>query len=116
MPFYTYICGVCGDNKEIVKSIKDDTIPKCCGQNMNRDYKTDLPFSGNHEYGTSLHSDSLAVAPSQVEEHKRLFPDVALDSQCRPILTNVQQHDSYINARGFEKLEQRHKRRATHIV
>jgi hypothetical protein len=116
MPFYNYICGVCEKNKEIIKSMRDNTIPECCGQEMLRNYKTDLPFSGNHEYGTPLHSDALAIAPSQVEEHKRLFPDVVLDSQHRPILTNVQQHDTYIKTRGFEKLEQRHKRRATKVM
>jgi hypothetical protein len=116
MPFYNYMCSVCGENKEIIKSMRDDTVPECCGQKMLRDYKTDLPFSGNHEYGTPLHSDSLAIAPSQVEEHKRLFPDVALDSQCCPILTSVGQHDKYIKTRGYEKLEQRHKRRATRVM
>jgi hypothetical protein len=96
--------------------MKDDTVPVCCGQKTLRDYVGDSVHVGNHEYGSPLHSDSLAVSSLQREEHQRLFPDVPLDSQCRPILSNYKQHDAYIQRRGFEKLPQRKKCRATHVV
>ncbi len=116
MPLYTYYCEVCGEPKEIIKSMKDESIPVCCGQNMRRDFKADVPNVGDKEYARPLHSDALAVGPAQVAEHKKLFSDVPLDSQNRPILTSYKQHERYIKTRGFEKLPQKKKRRATGTV
>ena len=63
--------------------------------------------TGGHEYKKPIHSDSLAIAPSQVEEHKREFPGIQLDSQCRPVFHNVREHDAYMNKIGVYKAPQR---------
>lgn len=85
--------------------------PMCCHKPMGRNYQVDLANVGNKEYAKPLHSDSLAISPSQRAEHQKLFPDIKLDDQCRPVFENYRQHDSYLEKTGFVKLKQRKKRR-----
>lgn len=120
MPLYLYKCSKCEGTGERYHSITKrpaNTIP-CpnCGEPMGRDIRAEMPNVSGHTYTTPLHSDSLAISPSQREEHQRLFPNVELDNQNRPVLTDVKQHDDYIQKRGFEKLPQKTKRRATKTV
>jgi hypothetical protein len=116
MPLYSFYCSVCNKTTQIVKSMRDDTIPECCDRKMIRDLRIDLPMVGNREYTKPLHSDALAVSPAQVEEHKKLFPDVPLDSERRPVFTSFSQHDKYLKTCGFEKLPQRKRRSTTKIT
>jgi hypothetical protein len=82
-------------------------VPRCpkCHEGMYRDYGG--VQTGGHEYKKPLHSDSLAIAPSQVTEHKQKFPGIELDSECRPVFHNVSEHDAYLNAIGAYKAPQK---------
>ena len=62
-------------------------------------------------YSKPIHSDSLAISPTQVAEHKRLFPNIEIDSEGRPVFDNYKDHDAYLEATGFAKSPQkiRHK-------
>lgn len=71
---------------------------------------------GNRPYFKPLHSDSLAINPCQAEEHRRLFPDIGLDSECRPIFENYKQHDDYLKQTGFVKQKQHIKRKGKDIT
>ena len=82
---------------------------------MMRDFRADVPAAGNRDYVKPIHSDSLAVMPSQVKEHQRLHPDVELDSQCRPVFTNYQQHQKYLDKCGFIKQPQKRRKRGRKI-
>lgn len=97
---HTFIC----DNCQI--SVRDsDTkiIHKClkCGREM----RWDLCAKSHGAY--NFVSQSLAINPSQIEEHKKLYPNVDVLPDGRIHLTSVRQHDGYIDKRGFVKFPQR---------
>jgi hypothetical protein len=100
-------CGATATEREFRKW-PDVPICPVCFEKMYRDYGS--VQTGGHDYKKPLHSDSLAIAPSQVEEHKQKFPGVELDNQCRPVFHNVSEHDAYMNAIGVYKAPQRTRR------
>ncbi len=108
MPYYDYLCPKCGLADEIVKPMSaSNTAEFCprCGTQMDRDYsaevRTNLSDTCN---AREIHSDSLAIHPDQAAEHRRRFPDVPLDSECRPVFTSVKQRERYFEARGVVKV------------
>jgi hypothetical protein len=106
---YDWKCD-CGHTHQSTQFYKWPSVPVCqCGKGMYRDYGGGVQ-TGGHDYKKPLHSDSLAIAPSQVEEHKQKFPSIELDSQCRPVFHNVSEHDAYMNAIGVYKAPQRTRR------
>ena len=117
MPQYSFYCK-CGRTKEVMHSMNDAGGPILCecGQQMIRDFRRDLPNVGDKEYSRPIVSDSLAIMPSQREEHQRLHPDVKLDSECRPVFENYRQHDDYLKKTGFRKQRQRIKKRGKRIA
>lgn len=52
-------------------------------------------------------SESLAINPNQIVEHKAHFPDVDVLPDGRIHLTSVRQHDNYLKATGFHKHPQK---------
>ena len=110
MPFYSFICTECGNRSDIFQSIQNRPRAAVCGEchsDMIRDYSEEKVNTGNKEYGSEIHSDSLAIMPSQVEEHKQKFPDIKLDNECRPVFDNFQQHDKYLEQIGAVKEPQK---------
>lgn len=87
-----------------------------CGHEMQRNFKVDLFNSGNKEYNKPIVSDSLAIMPSQREEHLRRFPDIKLDNENRPVFDSFQPHENYLKKTGFKKARQRIKRRGKKIA
>ncbi len=110
MPTYTFRCSGCGNVDELLlHMIESDDHQTCklCGFSMNRDYQADSINVGNKDYAKPIHSDSLAMSPDQVSEHQKLFPDVKIDSECRPVFENFKQHDGYLEKTGFVKHRQK---------
>lgn len=58
-------------------------------------------------YSKPIHSDALAMNPEQVAEHREMFPSIPVDEQCRPVFTNSQDHQDYMNKCGVVKKEQK---------
>jgi hypothetical protein len=87
----------------------DNVECKECGASAIRDYSG--CSIGNTEYAKPLHSDSLAMNPNQVSEHRKKFPDVEVDKQGRPVFRNFKQHDRYLKKTGFVKVPQKTKRK-----
>ena len=98
MPIYSFVCSKCGDKEESMRAMKDaNKACMCtCGARMNRDFAVDVPFASGNAYVKPIHSDSLAISPSQREEHEKAFSNIKLDDQCRPIFDNFQDHESYL--------------------
>jgi hypothetical protein len=89
-----------------------DRVQLCiCGADMHRDIAADVPFVSGGEYHKAIHSDSLAISPDQRAEHERQFPNIKLDSECRPIFDNFKDHDAYLKKCGFKKERQRIRRK-----
>jgi len=118
MPTYCYTCTKCGDSKEVVKPMSQSCDPEecTCGYEMVRHFASEGVNSGNKEYGKTKYSDSLAVSPSQIAEHKKTFPDIKMDSQGRPGFDNVQQHKKYLEKTGFVKAPQKIRRKGKRIA
>jgi len=90
---------------EVVRSMADsDKSWRClCKAYMRRDFQAEKFFASGGDYSRPIHSDSLAISPTQVAEHKRLFPDIEIDSQCRPVFDKFKVHDDYLKQTGFIK-------------
>ena len=106
MPIYSYACDGCSKKDMVVKSVAQyDRQESCpdCGRTMRRDIAADAPnvSSRGSLYASPIHSDSLAIVPSQIAEHRRLFPYIEIDSMCRPIFDNYPDHKKYLEATGF---------------
>lgn len=117
MPLYSFICPKCDVKEEHVRHMENaDKVCICkCGAHMNRDFLADIPHAAN-DYRKPIHSDSLAISPSQRTEHEQHFPDIKLDNECRPIFDNFQAHDSYLKKTGFRKKRQRTKPKGVRIA
>ena len=113
MPFYAFKCPICDVEREVlrgVKQVEGAVVCDQCESNMVcvRDVVcAGVPMTGsNRYYNKPLHSDSLAIAKSQVAEHNRRWPGIEIDSEFRPVFTNFKQHDDYLKETGFAKLTQ----------
>ena len=104
MAKHTFICPACGKVKHTTNT-KGHRCSKC-GEIMYWDLKGIGVSDGDYCHV----SDALAMCPSQIQEHGRLFPDVKVHSDGRPEFTSVKQHDSYNDKCGFVKLPQKIKR------
>lgn len=103
---YDLKCRKCGFRIENPKDsdypIRDGypRFPNCpkCGEIMVHDV---IGLAGKGDY---YHiSDSLAIHPSQIEEHRKLFPDVNVLPDGRPEFTSVKNRDNYLKKTGFVK-------------
>lgn len=105
MAIHSFTCAKC---KIKIEDTVTEGIHKCpeCGGDM----KWDVNIFVHGNYHKPIHSDSLAIHPSQRAEHERLFPNIKLDNECRPIFDNFTNHEAYLKKTGFQKLPQKIKR------
>ena len=104
---------VCDDCNEMVSDTDTKTIHKC--PYCHKDMRWDLNFATHGNYKHPVHSDSLAINPNQRAEHERLFPNIRLDGQNRPIFRNFTQHEDYLKKTGFVKVAQKLKPKGKRI-
>lgn len=117
MPRYCFICE-CKRKIDVVRPMKDAEKPwKCaCGKEMQRDFSAEGVRAGGKDYSRPIHSDSLAISPRQRAEHERTFPDIKLDSQCRPVFDKFGPHEDYLKKTGFKKDPGKQKRKGKRII
>ena len=119
---YCYKCPnvECGATDERVKPAKDigtDELCPRCRTPMVRDFKAERHnIQGGREYHRPIHSDSLAINPNQREQHEKLFPNIPIDVEGRPVFTNYRDHDNYLKATGFVKNTQKTRKRGKRIA
>ena len=70
----------------------------------------------NAPYKKPLHSDTLGMQPDDVAEHREKFPDIEIDSENRPVFTNMRQHDAYMEEVGVVKTTQKLRKRGNVIA
>lgn len=118
MPTYCYVCKGCGARSEVVRPMRDSGEPvSCsCGGKVIRDHHAEKPNVGDREYARPIHSDALAIMPHQVAEHKKKFPDIKIDSECRPVFDSYRAHDAYLDKCGYVKHRQKPRRRGRKIA
>ena len=117
MPTYSFACA-CGIKTEHMRAMKDaDKICMCeCGLEMIRDFRADIPFASGGDYSRPIHSDSLAIAPSQRTEHLKLFPDIKLDSKNRPVFDKFGPHQDYLDKCNLVKDRKKVKSKGVRIA
>ena len=115
MLFYSFICEKCGQKRVQLREVelRNDPLICLCGELMHRDFQTDLPAVGGgaKKYRKPIISDSLAINPNQVGEHRKLFPDVKILDDGRPVFEDFKTHDAYLEKTGFVKQRQKTKHR-----
>jgi putative FmdB family regulatory protein len=119
MPIYVYKCPSCGHSDEYFKAMKEsdtEEICKVCGEPMSKDIRANLPHAAPDHYARPIHSDALGIRSDQVAEHRRLYPDVQLDAQNRPILDSYRKHEAYMEKRGIVKQPALHQKRGRRIA
>ena len=111
MPVHDFVCRKC---KVLVQYTTTRVIHYCpeCGEPMAWDCRVSI--AGN--YDVPIHSDSLAITPDLVEEHKREFPNIRLDGELRPIFDNYGDHEAYLKKTGFVKHPQKLRKKGTRIA
>jgi len=117
MPVYEYKCTKCEARRDITKPVAElDRQEWCveCTQRMKR--QVSIPRVHSDSYHKPIHSDALAIHPSQREEHMKKYPDVKLDNENRPILDSYKKHDEYLEKRGVYKPPGRKRRKGTKIA
>lgn len=118
MPTYCYVCPECGQTQEMVRALRErEELPTCaCRTVMVRDFGAERANVGDRPYRRPIVSNSLAINPSQIPEHKRLFPDIQITPEGQPIFESYRQHDTYLKKCGFVKNPQTRRPRGTRIA
>lgn len=109
MPRYDYDCPVCNEQVEIIKPMSDfDSEEVCpsCDAIMVKQLSTGVG-TPNTDYSRTIVSHSLAMCPSQIPEHRRMFPDIKVRPDGCPEFDNFKTHDDYLKKVGIEKSPQR---------
>lgn len=101
MPIYEFKCK-CGKRDTVLRSMACSTDPQpCkCGDVMTRDYRAELGSSRSGE-GQSYLSDALGVAPHQIEDAQRAFPDHKFAPDGRMIIDNPQHRKKVLKDLGY---------------
>jgi hypothetical protein len=82
----------------------DTHVALCvCGAEMYRDLHSELSSVCGTEKGDTFWSQSLAISPSQIAEHRRLFPNVKVRHDGCLGFDSVKDREKYCEATGFEK-------------
>ena len=106
MGLWDYKCPKCGWEAEVWgEAWNDSQTCRQCEAAMDRDYRGyGRVVDNTTNNAREIHSDSLAILPDQVAEHHARYPDVPLDSACRPVFTSVKQREKYLEGRGVVKI------------
>ena len=79
-------------------------------------FQADIAFASCGDYSRPINSDSLAIAPSQREEHLKLFPDIKLDKANRPVFDKFQSHEAYLKKCNLVKERKKVKPKGVRIT
>ena len=105
MILYEFKCSVCGHEDALFCKVEDrDASYDCplCGNNMKRKISCPHGHDGR-DYSRQIVSDSLAVSMSQIEEHKKMFPNIKMTPEGQPVFDNYRDHENYLKETGFVK-------------
>ena len=102
MPTHEFVCDDCGVR------IEDNTtkeIHRCykCGKDMRWDSRVAI----HSNYDRPIVSDALAINPEQIPEHRRLFPNIEVRPDGRPVFDNFTDHEGYMKKCGIIKQPQK---------
>jgi hypothetical protein len=111
MALHSFVCDRCMVKVEDTTSKGIHICPEC-GEGMRWDLN--IGIHGNYKH--PVHSDALAISPTQRAEHERLFPNIRLDSECRPTFDNFMHHEAYLKKCNIVKHTQKIKNKGVRIA
>lgn len=106
MPIYVYRCTVCGKATEDFRPVPEPRVLiecSACGQAAERSYsdeRVNTDMIDNERW-----SESMGVAPNQVAEARRLFPDSTYDKQGRLLIRSRSHKKQELKRRGYAELD-----------
>ena len=109
MPIYVHACKQCGHRMEEFRPLADyANEPDCpmCGIPMPQTY-TDQQVRGDYKKPVLMQSMGFPADPSEVAEHRRLYPNVDLEFQqghAIPVMRSLNQKRAYLKANGWADL------------
>ena len=119
MPRYSFLCPECGRTEEIVRHMANSSNSAWCrcGCEMNRDFQAEnvMVGAGRRSYSKPIVSDSLAILPDQIPEHRKMFPNIEVTKEGQPVFDNYSDHEAYLKKCNFEKVPQKKKKRGKKI-
>lgn len=121
MPRYCYLCPECGEYAEIIKPIKHAKMPwycSKCGVKTNRSFRAEgvLVGAGKRSYHKPIVSNSMAMNPNQIAEHRKLFPDIQVTKEGQPVFNNFADHEAYMKKCNIEKVPQKKRKKGRRIA
>lgn len=82
MPVYTYKCDNCGRREDQYRTMRNRNRRLPCGVCqkglLERAFTEEMVNSTEQDYAKPVLSDAMGVHPSQIQEHKRLYPDIPI--------------------------------------
>lgn len=111
MAIHNFVCDNCG---EVVQDTNTKGVHKC--PKCRADMRWDLHNIGIADGDYHHVSDSLAIHPDDIPEHRKLFPHIEVEPDGRPAFTSVRQQEKYANRCGFTKKSQRNRSRGKRIA
>jgi len=112
MVIHDFICDNCNITIQDTDTKESHRCPKC-GETMRWDLRG-IAIHGNYKH--PIHSDSLGIQPSQRAEHEKMFPNIRLDEQNRPIFEDFVSHENYLKRCNLVKHRQRIKTKGKKIA
>jgi len=118
---YDFSCPRCGVAKELVVPMSDvasrmRVVCDECDVIMERDFSGVRVSKGRKQYSHKIVSDSLAMNPNQIVEHRRLFPDIEVTKVGQPVFDNYTEHEAYLKKCNIVKKPKSKKRRGQRIA
>jgi putative FmdB family regulatory protein len=105
MPLYEFQCGECGHVTGVIAPMSSVPTTTPCEMGCSLPSTRIFSFnSGNVDYANPIVSQSLAMHPEQIDEHKRLFPDIPVTPDGCPVFSNFADHEAYLKKTGFVKI------------
>ena len=111
MVVHRFVCDSCGT---VIEDTNTKYVHKCtkCGADMRWDLTGNVSGRGDYEHI----SESLAIHPDQIPEHRQKFPSVGTLPDGRLRFTSTKQQERYANRCGFDKKRQKTKPKGNRIV
>lgn len=102
MRLHSYKCADCGLHFSD-KAVNAPNCPNCKSNKTAMDCH--IAIHGNYRH--PIHSDSLAIHPSQRAEHREMFPNIEVDKLNRPVFDNFVDHEAYLKRCNLIKHRQK---------
>lgn len=111
MVVHSFVCDSCGT---VVKDTNAENVHYCpkCNNAMRWDLVGIGIPAGDYEHI----SDSLAIHPEQIPEHRQKFPGIDVLPDGRPRFTSPKQQERYAERCGFYKKRQKIKPKGKRIA